>query len=378
MLYLCYLNLNLGEMKNRIVLIILTLVFNGFCYGQKTYSYTKPIKLNDGWETGDLTSKHIDTSAIQNLFSQLYVKQNKIQSVVVVKDKQIVIEEYLNGQTTNQQHDLRSATKSIRSILLGIAIDKGFIDDVNDPISKYLKNPKAKKNLDKRKEKITIKHLLTMSSGLDCNDWDKKSKGQEDRVYKKKNWLQYTLNLPMVNEPGTVAHYCSMGSVMIAEIVSQASGMTIDKFAKKHLFTPLGIKNFSWGHTSHKKVIPSAKRLYMTARDMAKIGQLVLNKGMWKENQIVSKKWIEESTTPKTKITGVDYAYLWWNIPFLTQEKTLIAKAALGNGGQYILILPERNMVAVFTGNAYNSQEDKVPFSIMKNVLLPTITTKQE
>ncbi len=364
-------------MKNIATLIIITLSISGFCYGQGSYIYSKPKGLGDGWKTNDLKSQNIDTTLIHRLFSQLNDRENKIHSVLLVKDGQIIIEEYLNGQASDQRHDLRSTTKSIRSILMGIAIDKGFIDNVNDPISKYLKSPIPKKNLGERKEKITIKHLLTMSSGLDCNDWNKKSKGQEDKVYKKKDWLQYTLNLPMVNEPGAVSNYCSMGTVLLAEIISQASGITIDKFAEQHLFKPLGISNVHWGHTSSKKIIPSAKRLYMTSRDMAKIGQLILNKGKWNEKQVVSKKWIEESTTPKTTITGIDYGYLWWDIPFKANEKIFISKTALGNGGQYIMVFPKLDIVAVFTGGAYNSQEDKLPFSIMTDILLPTFTTKK-
>lgn len=363
--------------KNIAVLIIIILFIGGFCYGQNSYAYSKPKNLDDGWKTNDLQSQNIDTTLIYSLFSQLNERKNKLHSVLLVKNGQIIIEEYLNGQDINQKHDLRSATKSIRSILMGIAIDKGFIANVNDPISKYLKKPIPKKNIGKIKEKITIKHLLTMSSGLDCNDWDKKSKGQEDKVYRKKDWLQYTLNLPMVNEPGTVSNYCSMGAILIAEIISQASGMTIDKFAAKYLFNYLNIRNVSWEHTSRKKAIPSSRRLYMTSRDMAKIGQLVLNKGEWNENQIVSKKWMEESTTPKTQITKIDYGYLWWNIPFRVNGKIFISKAALGNGGQYIIIFPELDMVAVFTGAAYNSQEDKLPFSILTDILLPTFTTKE-
>ena len=164
---------------------------------------------------------------------------------------------------------------------------------------------------------------------------------------------------------------------MIAEIISQASGMTIDKFAKQYLFNLLGITNESWGHTSNKKVIPSAKRLYMTSRDMAKIGQLILNNGKWNGKQIISEKWVEESTTMKTKIAGIDYGYLWWNIPFKAKEKVFVSKAATGNGGQYIMVLPELDMVAVFTGGAYNSQEDKLPFAIMTDIFLPTFTTKE-
>jgi CubicO group peptidase (beta-lactamase class C family) len=359
-------------MKNIATLIIINLFISGFCYGQDEYIYSKPKDIGDGWKTNDLKSLNIDTTLIYKMFNQLNNNENKIQSVLLIKENQIIIEEYLNGQTQNQNHDLRSTTKSIRSILLGIAIDKGFIENVNDPISKYLKSPLPKKNIDERKEKITIKDLLTMSSGLDCNDWDKKSKGQEDKVSKKKDWLQYTLDLPIVNEPGTVSNYCSMGAILVAEIISQASGLTIDKFAEQYLFKPLNISNVNWGHTSKKEIISSGKRLYMTSRDMAKIGQLILNNGKWNDKQVVSEKWIEESTTPKTKITGIDYGYLWWNIPFRVNEKTYISKTATGNGGQYIFVFTELDMIAVFTGSAYNSQEDKLPFKAMTDILLPT------
>lgn len=217
-----------------------------------------------------------------------------------------------------------------------------------------------------------------MSSGLDCNDWDKKSKGQEDKVYRKKDWLQYTLNLPMVNEPGTVSCYCTMGTVLLAEIISQASGMPIDEFAEQYLFTPMNMTNLSWGHTSQKEVIASGKRLNMTTRDMAKIGQLVLNKGKWQGKQIVSKKWIEESTSEKTQITGVAYSYLWWNLSFTVNGSPIQAIMATGNGGQYIMILPEMDVIAVFTGGAYNSQADKLPFAIMQRVLLPALDKTKE
>ncbi len=365
-------------MKNIVTLTIFILLINTFCYGQNTYEYAQPKNLEDGWKTINLQSLRVDTTKIYKLFNQLYRKENKLHSILLVKNGKIVIEEYFKNHSVNRRHDLRSTTKSIRSILLGIAIDKGFIDSIDDPISKYLISPVPIKNIDERKDKITIKHLLTMSAGFDCNDWDKKSKGQEDRVHKTKNWLQYTLNLPMVNEPGVVSNYCSMGTVLIAEIISQASGMAIDEFAKQHLFNPLNISNVKWDHTSNKKVIASAKRLYMTSRDMAKIGQLILDHGKWNEKQIVSKKWIEESTTPKTKITEIDYGYLWWNIPFKYKEQIIVSKAATGNGGQYIIIFPELNIVAIFTGGAYNSEEQMLPFVIMNEIFLPTFMSGQK
>ncbi len=359
-------------MKNLVALIILVLCVSSLCSGQNTFEYAQPNELGDGWQTRHLLSEVEDTTLISKFFNQLAKEQHKLHSILLVKNDHLIIEQYFDGFTADRPHDLRSTTKSIRAILVGIAIDKGFIDDINDPISKYLKSHVPKKDLDARKEKITIKHLMTMSTGLDCNDWDKKSKGQEDKVYKKNDWIQYTLDLPMLNEPGTVSNYCSMGVILLAEIVSQASGMAIDEFAEKYLFSPLEISNIKWGHTSDKQVLPSGKRLYMTPRDMAKIGQLILNKGQWNGNEVVSEKWIEESTTSKTKITGIDYGYLWWNIPFGANGRIVISKTATGNGGQYIMVIPEMDMVAVFTGGAYNSQEDKLAFAIMKDVLLPT------
>jgi len=153
--------------------------------------------------------------------------------------------------------------------------------------------------------------------------------------------------------------------------------MSIQSFADQFLFKPIGISNLKWDHTSKKNVIESAKRIHMTPRDMAKIGQLILNKGSYNGTQIVSKEWVEESTSPKTKITNIDYGYLWWNIPFQYQNRTTTAIVATGNGGQYIMIYPELEMVAVFTGGAYNSEKDKIPFAIMNQIVIPSLSSQR-
>jgi len=363
-------------MKSKLIYIILFFAILPFCKGQNTYSYTQPQQLDDGWETTDLKSLNVDTTNIYQLFNYLLNKENKIHSVLLVKNNQIIIEEYFGDNAVDKVHDLRSVSKSIKSLLMGVALEKGFIADVKEPFLKYLPHLKPEKNLDERKYEITFAHLLTMSSGLECNDWDKKSKGQEDKVYKKKDWLQYTLNLPMVNEPGAVSNYCSMGVILLTEAISQASEMDITQFAEDFLFNPLGISNMEWGHTSEKEVINSGKRLYMTSRDMAKMGELVLNKGKWNGEQIISEKWIEEMTTPKTKITGINYGYLWWNIYFNVKGQEIKIILATGNGGQYIMIVPSLEMVVVFTGGAYNSEEDKIPFAIMQDVFLPAFSKK--
>ena len=308
----------------------------------------------------------------------IHTEEHQLHSMLLFRSDQLVFEEYFNGYDVNRPHDLRSVTKSISAILLGIAIDQGFIESVNDPISKYLDFSEENKNFDPRKTQITIKHLITMSSGLDCNDWDKRSKGQEDKVYKKKDLITYTMNLPLINDPGSQSYYCTMGVVLTKEIIQRASGMPLDVFAKKYLFEPLGIRDYSWGYTAdNREVIPAAKRLYMKPRDLAKIGLLVKNKGKWNKKSIVPESWIRELATPQTKITGLAYGYLWWKFPLGSAAKSYEALVATGNGGQYIIIIEELDFIAIFTGGAYNSEKDKLPFSIVNQVLIPSLHQSQ-
>ncbi|WP_025743505.1 serine hydrolase domain-containing protein [Aquimarina pacifica] len=360
------------------IFLLLAVFSSTFLMSQNKYTYSIPSKINDGWDTEDIMTKTSDATLLYRLFNQLNNGKHKLHSTLIVKDDKIILEEYFDKNTIETKHDMRSATKSVISIAIGIAIDKGIIASIDDPILKYLHDISPNKNIDKRKEKITIRHLLTMSPGLDCNDWDKQSKGQEDKVYKKNNWLQYTLDLPVINEPGTTPLYCSMGTVLAAEVISQASGMSFEDFVNMYLFTPLGIKNVHWGHTSKRKeIISSAKRLYMTSRDMAKIGKLIVQNGQWNSNQIVSQQWIENSTAIHTKLKGIEYGFLWWKIPFKVAQNKIMATIASGNGGQYIMIFKELNMIAVFTGGAYNSQEGKLPYAIVNDIYLPTfVNTK--
>ena len=358
-------------MKNALLLAVGFFHLTVTAFGQKSYVYRPPADLNDGWEISSLRDLSIDTTGLYHVFNQLVSQEHKMHSILVAQNGRLVIEQYFGGHPSEQPHDLRSVTKSIRSLLVGIAVDQGIIASIDDPITKYLEDPVARQHLDPAKELITVRHLLNMASGLECNDWDKQSKGQEDKVHKKKDWLQYTVDLPMVADPGEVASYCSMGTVLLAEIVGQVSGMPIDQFAQQYLFDPLGITQVSWGHTSKKEVIPSAKRLYLTPRDMVKIGQLMLNKGQWDGKQVISSDWIDQTTRPQVQITGIDYGHLWWGFPFDVDGKMITSVTAMGNGGQYIMTFPDEDLVVAFTGGAYNSEEDKVPFIIVKNLILP-------
>lgn len=337
------------------------------------YEYQKPGSLNDGWQTAHLSGVAIDSVLIHKFLNQLSGQKHQLHSILLIRNEKLVLEEYFGEYNINKPHDFRSVTKSIASILMGIAIDKGFVHSVDDPVSKYIDFPESDKNPDIRKSQITIRHLLTMSTGLDCNDWDKKSKGQEDKVYKKKDLIYYTLSLPMIRDSGSQSYYCTMGVVIAKKIIENASGLRLDQFAKKYLFEPLGITDYSWDHTTtNREMILASKRLYMKPRDLAKIGLLVMKKGRWNDQVIVSESWIKEMSTPQTKITGLDYGFLWWSLTLQSEGKVMNALTATGNGGQYIIIIEEFNLMAVFTGGAYNSDQDKLPFAVMNKVVLPS------
>ena len=338
---------------------------------QSSYNYQIPTETGDGWNTVHLLAEEIDSASVFSFFRALpSEKEHGIHSILLVKDQSLVLEEYFDGYSASKTHDIRSATKSITALLIGIALDKGLIKSIDDPVSNYLANYQMK-NPDERKGKITLRHLLTMSAGWECNDWNKQSEGQEDKMYKKKDWVQFVLDLPMQNEPGDTSLYCTGGIIVLGEILRQASGMEVDTFAEKYLFQPLGITNCQWSFFGKDNKVDTGGHLHLAPRDMAKIGQLVLNKGRWDGKTIVSEEWIDTITTVHTNIGNMKYGFLWWGIPFKVNGKEVPGICATGNGGQYIMMVPSLNLMAVFTGGNFNSPKAQVPFQIMNNVILP-------
>lgn len=341
---------------------------------QQPYEYHKPTVREDGWQVSTLKDEGIDLPLFEQFLTALSAQEHKMHSMLLVKNGKLVMEEYFNEFDHETRQDLRSVTKSVISLLVGIAIEKGNIASVDDPVSKYLYEFRSAANDDPGKQMITIENLLTMSSGMDCNDWDKKSAGQEDKLYKKKNWLDYMADLPMVRDPGSESYYCTGGVMVLTRILELTSGMDWRLQADEYLFKPMGITNVEYGHTSKKKMPSASHRLYMLPRDVAKLGQLILKWGQWERKQLIPASWIEQISFRKTQISGLDYSYLWWKLPFEKDGKKVDATCATGNGGQYILIFPEYDLVAVFTGGAYNSQEDKLPFAIVNKVILPSLS----
>ena len=250
-------------------------------------------------------------------------------------------------------HSMQSVTKSVASALVGIAISRGEFPDLDTPVLEFF-DEAAVQNVDGRKRAMTLRDLLTMTDGLlwdenlPYNDFD----NSFAVMAKAHNWVQYTLDLPMGSDPGTSFNYNSGATLILGHIFRLATGIDIEEYAVEHLFTPLGIDDYFWDRTPYG-LTDIQEGLYISARSLAKIAQLFLQKGRWQDEQVIPATWVEESIRPRypTGAAGDEaYSYLWWSQPYTFEEKSLRAYFGKGFGGQRPIFLPELDMVIVLTG----------------------------
>ena len=340
---------------------------------QREYVYQVPEKIVGGLATASLSEEGVDPENINELMLAITDKKYKnIHSVLLVKNGRLILEEYFYGYNREKLHQIRSATKSIGSVLTGIAIDKGFIIDTNEKIYPYFKSYEPEQKWDERVKDVKLRHLLTMTSGYDCDDHKNNFKC-EINMEKSDDWVEYALNLPMANQPGKHWAYNSASLWLVGEMISKTSNMTIPDFADKYLFDPLGITDFQWGLSPNGKAW-LAGNAKMTPRGMAKFGYMVLNRGRWGKKQIVSREWIRESVEKHAvSRVGWGYGYLWWTGESIINNQVIKAFWAAGNGGNYIFILPSLDMVTVFTGGNYSNILEVQVFGMLINYLIPAV-----
>ena len=291
----------------------------------------------------------------------------KITSVLVARNGQIVHEAYFNGADAATLHNTRSCTKTITGALIGIAIDRGMIPEVQAAVLPYFSDRQPLQNPDPRKTKITIEDFLTMSSLLECDDWNDMSRGNEERMYLIEDWVKFTLDLPIkgfapwATRPkdspyGRSFSYCTAGVFVLGQVVAKAAKVPVDRFAAETLFGPLGIRGATWPY-SPLDLAQTGGGLRLASADYAKLGQLFLDGGSWAGKRVVSEAWVRESVKPHVRIDAdTEYGYLWWLRSFGPKEKPHTAWAMQGNGGNKIVVLPALRMVVVVTSNNYNTR----------------------
>lgn len=304
-------------------------------------------EVNYGWEWKYDTPENygINSNDINSLYNRYDFSQ--VYSTVIIKNDHIINEYYKDGYDKNSIFTLQSCSKSITSALIGIAIDKGYIKDVNVNISEYF--PQIENYNNEYLKDITIWHLLTHTSGLNISD---------DAIWYEwrasDNWVDFALSQPSIAPPGQVFDYSTAGTHLLAAILEKATGKSLYEFGKENLFDLIGMSSVQC-ETDPQGVGDGGNGFSMTPYDMAKFGRLYLNGGNWEGKQIISKEYIEESIKIQyDRSSGyADYGYQWWIDEYVQNGYT--AFWAQGFGGQYIYVVPQLDLIVIFTSNRDNA-----------------------
>lgn len=364
-------------MKKRLLLVLLILVLISACGGKQGITDTADlIPTNttvidptidqstvywptDAWRTSSPEEQGMDPAMLVQMFESIDQRKLGIDSVIIVRNGYIVEEKYYPPYTKNTRHELYSCTKSFISALVGIAIDEGYIDSVNQRVLDFFPGY-IFGQIDSQKESMTLEDLLLMRSGL---EWDEGTPVYQEMLATR-DWVKFVLDKPMKNEPGTQFNYCSGCSHVLSAIIQYTTGVNTREYAQTRLFDPLNIKNIQW-ELDGSGIPNGGWGLEIKPRDMAKFGYLYLNHGTWDGQQIVPSEWVRVSTQGGLATgEGVDYAYQWW------VYSTPNMYAAQGLKGQKIYVIPSLEMVIVFTADMENTAPI---FELVTDWIMPSV-----
>jgi len=349
-----------------------------------------PVARDNGLSVASVNEdKLIDRGALCRMADRLAASSEaNIHAVLVARGGKLVFERYFRGSDeipgrfygrrvenvsfdADTLHNVKSVSKSIASLAVGIAIDRGLIRSVNEPIFSFF--PELSDLRSPEKEPIQLVHALTMSMGLKWVEAtpDTGDDNDEVRMHMAPDPCRYVLGLAATARPGQEFFYNTGALALVSAIVRKATGRPLDEFARETLFEPMGITGVEWIRV--KGDTDAGGGLRLRPRDMAKIGQLVLAGGRWNDRQLVSKAWIETSTAPKLKATdNQSYGYLWWLGRSRLAERDILWVGALGRGGQSIRIVPEFDLVVVVTAGYYQDYSPRafqVQYGVFRDVL---------
>ncbi len=319
-----------------------------------SYRYHAPPPRADGLPVGALTGTGLDPALLATMVTKIVDgTYPNIHSVLILHDGKLVFEEYFYDYDRERLHPLRSATKSFISALTGVSVAQGLVPTVQAPVVPYFSEYSLRNN-SPGKQAITVENLLTNQSGLDCDITEPQSPGDETKMDASRDWVRFTLDLPLRDPPGTVGRYCSGNPITLGRLVEKRAQQPLAEYARQYLFAPLGITQFEWRFQPDSSSVETFCQLSLRPRDQAKFGQLYLDGGRWHGRQVLPAAWVAASLTKHAVIQNVNYGYLWW-LKHLDVNGTRFEGAmAQGNGGQRIAIWPAQHLVVVVNGGNYN------------------------
>ncbi|MCK5633484.1 MAG: serine hydrolase [Anaerolineales bacterium] len=315
-----------------------------------------------GWRSSTPEEQGMDSDLLSEMLMKIQEQNYEIDSVTIVRNGYMVADASIHPFSSTSKHNIFSCTKSVVSALVGIAIDQGFIGGLEQPVLSFFPQRTAA-NGDANKDDMTLEHLLTMTTGFRCQDSYLNRWSGLNQMRESDDWVQFVLDLPMEGKPGTRFEYCNGVSFLLSAIIQETTGMSANEFAEEHLFGPLGITDVDWS-SNPQGVSVGYSELRMHSQDMAKIGYLYLNSGWWDGEQIVSSGWVKASTRKYISATLEDgYGYQWW----IDDSGMYLA---LGYGGQFVFVIPEKEMVVVFTSSLEDS-DFYVPQALLNEFIIP-------
>lgn len=317
----------------------------------------------EAWRTSTPEEQGMDSEMLADMLETIQEQDHGVDSVVVVRNGYMVADATVFPFEPGSRHIIYSCTKSVISALVGIAIDKGYIEGVHQPVLDFFPE-RTVANLDAKKEAMTLEDVLTMSTGLECQDsYLYRWRGLE-QMRQSDDWVQFMLDLAMAEEPGTRFEYCNGASFLLSAIIQETTGMNALAFSNEHLFGPLGITDVQW-LSNPQGITIGWSELYMMPHDMAEIGYLYLNEGVWDGEQVVPAEWVKASTREHISAGTLEdgYGYQWW----IDDSGIYLA---LGYAGQFIFVVPEKDMVVVFVSDL-EEQDFYVPQMLLNDFIIP-------
>jgi CubicO group peptidase (beta-lactamase class C family) len=350
-----------------------------------------PVTLNDGWTIDTPENVGLDGARLCGITARLAAMNADVHAVVVVRHGKLVFEQYFSGYDdpwgapegqfhfdATTRHDMRSVSKSVTSLLVGIAIDRKLISGVDEPVVKFF--PEFESLKTPGWDKITIRDLLTMSSGMKWEEnlpWTD-PRNDEPHLSTEPDPIRYVLAKPIAEPPSTLWNYNGGGTDLLGAIVERVSGKPFDQFAREALFQPLGAEDWEWARYKNGRLSPAAG-LRLRPRDAAKIGQLVLDRGHWSGQQIVAAAWVEQSIVPRFQAIGYFgglffYGYQWWLGRTLSGNQEVTWIAAVGLGGQRVVIIPDLDLVVMTTAGLYTSpRQGNAALDMLYRFVIPSV-----
>lgn len=352
-----------------------------------------PAETGDGWAAASLEETGLAEQPLLDALSAIRQgTYGEIHGFVVAKDGKLVLEEYGRGRMydgsaddmftpvmdfdRNTLHILHSVSKSVMSTIAGIAIRDGFIAGENESVLSWF--PEHVNPADPGKEGILLRHLMSMTSGLEWNEWDVPTmdfaNNDAMRYQRAADPSAYFLGKELVHEPGSTFYYNTAGFQMMGEVIRRATGMSLDDYAAQALFMPLGIENFEWPQFAHGPVYIVGDIL-LRPRDMARFGQLILQRGEWNGTQVVPAAWVDSATAEAISVSHTGYkayegyGFHWWRKTFRVGSDSVTALCADGLAGQAIMVFPTLDMVVVVTSGNYEQPERE--HDLVSNHVLP-------